>query len=90
MKNKIYIKKIIINPTNKTAGFTGYQVAKKLFEIKVACPHLFPHLSNYLTLFNINIIDLIKSSSFIEYNSPNNAHHSTCRVDGLFYWDNIK
>jgi hypothetical protein len=38
----------------------------------------------------INISNLIKSLSLVVYNSFNNAHHSTYRVGGLFYWDNIR
>ncbi len=37
-----------------------------------------------------NVLSLIKSLSLVVYNSHNNAHHSTCRVGGLFYWDNAK
>ena len=31
-----------------------------------------------------NVLSLIKSLSLVVYNSHNNAHHSTCRVGGLF------
>ncbi len=38
----------------------------------------------------INMSSLIKFLSLVVYNSLNNAHHSTCRVGGLFHWDNLK
>ena len=44
---------------------------------------------NSLEIIN-NMSNLIKSLSLVVYNSLNNAHHSTCRVGGLFYWDNIR
>ena len=42
------------------------------------------------TKFGVSMSSLIKSLSLIVYNSHNNAHHSTCRVGGLFYWDNLR